>query len=156
MQMDRGYNRVKNGNLWNEPQRLSPKFSRFTLSSHAFRKTPVDLEAIEKGEKDDSFARSATQFHASRQASHERVKARRLERLIINHKSNQQMPEELKQQMHQFESEDPTLFEELSLKKKWTNVMKDPTRANKDIGLNNSFWGLLNHLPPRGVDSIVN
>ena len=34
--------------------------------------------------------------------------------------------------------------------------MKDPTRANKDAALNNSYWGLLNHLPPRGVDSIVN
>ena len=58
--------------------------------------------------------------------------------------------------MHLFEQEDPTLFEELSLKKKWTNVMKDPTRANKDINMNNSYWGLLNHLPPRGVDTVVN
>jgi hypothetical protein len=58
--------------------------------------------------------------------------------------------------MIQFEQEDPTLFEELSLKKKWTNVMKDPTRANKDANQNNSYWQLLNHLPPRGVDGIVN
>lgn len=42
--------------------------------------------------------------------------------------------------MIQFEQEDPTLFEELSLKKKWTNVMKDPTRANKDANQNNSYW----------------
>ena len=35
-----------------------------------------------------------THFQNSRKASHERVQARRLERLIINHKSNQAMPEE--------------------------------------------------------------
>jgi len=46
------------------------------------------------------------------------------------------MPNELKAQMSQFEQEDPTLFEELSLKKKWTNVMKDPSRAVKDHSIN--------------------
>ncbi len=59
--------------------------------------------------------------------------------------------------MSQFEQEDPTLFEELSLKKKWTNVMKDPTRAVKDHSINgNQYWQLLNHLPSKGVDQIVN
>ena len=44
-------------------------------------------------------------------------------------------------QISQFEMEDPTLFEELSLKKKWSNVMKDPTRAIKDTQMNgNAYW----------------
>jgi hypothetical protein len=59
-------------------------------------------------------------------------------------------------QISQFEVEDPTLFEELSLKKKWSNVMKDPTRAIKDTSINgNAYWQLLNHLPAAGVDKIV-
>jgi hypothetical protein len=63
----------------------------------------------------------------------------------------------MKIQISQFEAEDPTLFEELSLKNKWSNVMKDPTRAIKDVNINaNAYWQLLNHLPPKGVDKIVN
>lgn len=35
--------------------------------------------------------------------------------------------------------------------------MKDPTRAIKDVSINsNAYWQLLNHLPPKGVDKIVN
>ena len=44
----------------------------------------------------------------------------------------------MKLEIIKFEIEDPTLFEELSLKKKWSNVMKDPTRAIKDASINSN------------------
>ena len=54
------------------------------------------------------------------------------------------------------EAEDPALFEELSMRKKWSNVSKDPVKALRDQHLNkNSYWNMLNHLPSKGVDRIV-
>jgi len=41
------------------------------------------------------------------------------------------------------------------MKKKWSNVSKDPTRALKDQQLNQSYWNMLNHLPKKGVNNIV-
>ena len=54
------------------------------------------------------------------------------------------------------EAEDPALFEELSMRKKWSNVSKDPVKGLRDQHLNkNSYWNMLNHLPSKGVDRIV-
>ena len=58
--------------------------------------------------------------------------------------------------MIQVEQSDPTLFEELSLKRKWSTVAKDPVKGLKDGHLNkNSYWQILNHLPSKGVERIV-
>lgn len=67
------------------------------------------------------------------------------------------MSEEARKQVEELESTDPQLFEELSLKKKWTNVSKNPDKAIKDQDLNKaSYWYMINHLPEKGVKSIVN
>jgi hypothetical protein len=42
------------------------------------------------------------------------------------------------------------------LKKKWTNVNKDPSKGIKDQNTTQTYWHLLNHLPQKGVDNIVN
>ena len=44
----------------------------------------------------------------------------------------------------------------MSLKRKWSNVAKDPVKGLKDNHLNtNSYWQILNHLPSKGVERIV-
>ena len=59
-------------------------------------------------------------------------------------------------QISMLESEDPALFEELSMRRKWSNVAKDPVKALRDQHLNkNAYWNMLNHLPSKGVDRIV-
>ena len=61
-----------------------------------------------------------------------------------------------KEQVSIIENEDPALYEELSMRRKWSNVSKDPTKGLKDEFLNkNSYWGMLNHLPEKGVSRIV-
>ena len=42
------------------------------------------------------------------------------------------------------------------MKRKWTNVAKDPAKVVRDQDLDtSSYWQMLNHLPPKGVDRIV-
>ena len=42
------------------------------------------------------------------------------------------------------------------MRQKWSNVSKDPTKGLRDEELNkNSYWGMLNHLPSKGVSRIV-
>lgn len=42
------------------------------------------------------------------------------------------------------------------MRRKWSNVAKDPTKGLKDEFMDkNSYWGMLNHLPPKGVSRIV-
>ena len=42
------------------------------------------------------------------------------------------------------------------MRRKWTNVNKDPVKGMKDDFMNkNSYWGTLNHLPAKGVGKIV-
>ena len=95
-------------------------------------------------------------LQAKRDAS-ERQNARRLERLIVQFKSNQLDDDATKEQISVIEAEDPTLFEELSMRKKWSNVNKDPVKGLRDGYMNrNNYWGgMLNHLPSKGVDRIV-
>ena len=52
--------------------------------------------------------------------------------MIVQFKSNQINSEEVKEQVEQMEQEDPALFEELSMRRKWSNVSKDPVKALKD------------------------
>ena len=74
----------------------------------------------------------------------------------MQYKSNQQLSPDVKQQIITVEQTDPTLFEELSLKRKWSNVAKDPIKGLKDGHINkNSYWQILNHLPSKGVQRIV-
>ena len=92
----------------------------------------------------------------ARQGSNNRTQARKLERLIVQFKANQINDEDVRQQVQQIEKEDPTLFEELAMRRKWTNVNKDPVKGMKDDFMNkNSYWGTLNHLPAKGVGKIV-
>jgi hypothetical protein len=42
------------------------------------------------------------------------------------------MNDQLKTEMISVENDDPALFEELSLKRKWSNVVKDPIKALRD------------------------
>lgn len=66
------------------------------------------------------------------------------------------MNEELRAQINQIEVEDPSLFEELSLKRKWSYVCKDPSKPTKDGQMNkNEYWQQLNHMPTKGVNRIV-
>ena len=42
------------------------------------------------------------------------------------------------------------------MKRKWSNVSKDPNKGLKDQFMNrNDYWQMLNHLPPKGVGRIV-
>jgi len=92
----------------------------------------------------------------SKQEANERHQARKLERYILQYKANQALSKDVKQQMGIVEDQDPTLFEELSLKRKWSHVSKDPSKGLKDEGMNqNSYWSMLNHLPAKGVERIV-
>merc|ERR1711893_42886 len=42
------------------------------------------------------------------------------------------------------------------MRKKWTNVNKDPVKGMKDDFMNrHQYWGTLNHLPAKGVEKVV-
>ena len=42
------------------------------------------------------------------------------------------------------------------MRRKWSNVSKDPVKGLKDEQTNkHSYWGMLNHLPVKGVERIV-
>ena len=42
------------------------------------------------------------------------------------------------------------------MRRKWSNVAKDPVKGLKDQMLNrNSYWNMINHLPAKGVERIV-
>jgi hypothetical protein len=63
--------------------------------------------------------RSVTQ---QRKESIERYHARKLERQLVQLKSNQPLPAQTQEEMYSLEEQDPRLVEELMLKKKWRNV----------------------------------
>jgi hypothetical protein len=67
------------------------------------------------------------------------------------------MPEPAQQFLSGLEEEDPTQFEELANKKKWTSVKKNPDKAIKDQNAraNNHYWGLINNLPQSTVKAII-
>ena len=89
----------------------------------------------------DNFRCDLKNLLKGKREASERHSARKLERFIVQYKSNQQLNDDVKQQMHIVEQQDPTLFEELSLKRKWSNVAKDPIKGLKDNHLNtNSYW----------------
>mmetsp|Transcript_36527 Transcript_36527/g.47950 ORF Transcript_36527/g.47950 Transcript_36527/m.47950 type:complete len:111 (+) Transcript_36527:101-433(+) len=107
-----------------------------------------DLDETDRQEKDADFQRSLRNLLVARQGSSDRTQARKLERLIVQFKANQINDEDLRKQVELIEKEDPTLFEELAMRRKWTNVNKDPVKGMKDDFMNkNHYWGTLNHLP---------
>jgi len=48
MPQDQNYKRVVNDNFWNENKRLSPKYQKYHINSHTFRKNPTDLDYVER------------------------------------------------------------------------------------------------------------
>lgn len=54
LMLDHSYQRVKNENLWNEKLRLSPKFKKYHIQDHSFRKSPVDLNMIKSIENTEN------------------------------------------------------------------------------------------------------
>ena len=154
--MDRRTTTIINENLWNQNHRLSPQYRKYSHESHDFKKTVQNLDHTDQVEKEVKFQQELRSLLVARQTSNNRTQARKLERLIVQYKSNQINDEDMRQQVQQIEKEDPTLFEELAMRRKWTNVNKDPVKGMKDDFMNkNSYWGTLNHLPAKGVGKIV-
>ena len=52
---DQSYKRVINDNFWNENKRLSPKYTKYHINNHTFRKSPTNLENIKAKETDETF-----------------------------------------------------------------------------------------------------
>jgi len=67
-----------------------------------------------------------------RSDSHSRIAARKLERSIVQFKAGQALREKDRLNVTSLSDEDPTLFDELVQKPKWTYVQKDPQRALKN------------------------
>ena len=127
--------------LWNDYGRLSPQRRMYSSDASTFKKSPRDLSRVKDEELNDNFRSNLKNLLRQKREASERHSARRLERFIMQYKSNQQISQDVKQQMVQVEQQDPTLFEELSLKRKWSNVAKDPVKGLKDGHLNkNSYW----------------
>ena len=130
---------------------------KFSADGTVFKRQPRNLDDISQQERDEIFQRSMHNLLLARRDASERQNARRLERMIIQFKANQ-LPDNdgSRDQISILEAEDPALFEELSMRKKWSNVSKDPVKGLRDQQLNkNSYWNMLNHLPSKGVNRIV-
>lgn len=145
-----------NDSIWNDARRQSPKMRKYSADATTFKRNPRDLQRVRRQELDDQFSSTMRHVVATKREASERHNARRLERLIIQFKSNQNLKQETKNQLSVIETQDPNLFEELAMKKKWLNVSKDPVKGLKDQHMNvNAYWQMLNHLPPKGVNKIV-
>lgn len=72
-----------NENIWNETSRLSPKLMRYCAAGYAFKKTPQNLELIEKHEKQQKLDKEMKFVLKSKEESQDRHNARKLERLIL-------------------------------------------------------------------------
>ena len=62
--------------------------------------------------------------------------------------SNQRLSKEKLEEISVLETENPDTVEQAVLKRRWTYVTKDPSKAVKDSQVSNSYWGSLNHIPP--------
>lgn len=49
----------------------------------------------------------------------------------------------------------PTVFDNLQLRKRWSLTQKNANKALADQNLNIHFWNMLNHSPPKQVNNIV-
>ena len=105
---------------------------KFSADGVSFKKTQVDLQRLKREEREDEFRRGMHNLLQKKRDASERHNARRLERLIIEQKSNQLNSNDAKEQVSIIENEDPALYEELSMRRKWSNVSKDPTKGLKD------------------------
>jgi hypothetical protein len=64
---------VVNENFWNENKRLSPKYTKYHINNHTFRKTPVNLEAVKRSQQDELFESEMRSVAENRKASKERI-----------------------------------------------------------------------------------
>ena len=76
-----------------------------------------------------SSRESSKNLLRSKRESSERHSARKLERLIVQYKSNQSIDDDVKDRLASLKMKTPTFVDELSMKKKWTNVAKDPAKG---------------------------
>ena len=62
------------------------------------------------------------------------------------------------EQVRALEQQDPAAFEELSLKRRWSSVCRDPDRGLAAERANTTIapWPLINHMSPKQVQAIVN
>lgn len=74
--------------MWNERFRLSPKFSAYHKDNHAFRPAPKDIQLIQYLQKQDVFNDKARALSQNKKDTQSRYAARRLERSLIQYKSN--------------------------------------------------------------------
>ena len=80
-----------------------------------------------------------------------------MERKIIQYKSKQLQHDSDKQVVALLETTDPELVGEMLKKKRWQHEKKDPARNSLSLGNDvHNYWESLNHLPKKGVKSIVN
>ena len=78
-----------NSSVWNKsPGEMSPKMRKFSAEGNAFKKTQVDLKRIHREEKEEQFRLNMHNLLQKKRDASERHSARRLERLIIEQKSN--------------------------------------------------------------------
>lgn len=47
------------------------------------------------------------------------------------------------------------MFDEMSMRQRWTHVAKDPSKAIKDSSNTKSAWAMLNHLPKEQIKNVV-
>jgi hypothetical protein len=90
-----------------------------------------------------------------KQENQDRIAARQLERMIVQYNASQGLTVEQIQAIRDIEETNPDLFQELASRKKWTYVVKNPSRALKEVEMSNSSWGLINHMPPNKVKGVV-
>ena len=77
-----------NENLWNQKERMSPKMRKFSAESATFKKESKDLAKAAAEERDALFKRNMRNLLSVKRDASERQNARKLERLIVQYKSN--------------------------------------------------------------------
>ena len=80
-----------------------------------------------------------------------------MEREIVQYKAKQELSEPAEEQVKAIEQQDPATFEELSLKRRWSSVCRDPDRGIAAEHANTTIapWPLINHMSPKQVSTIV-
>lgn len=93
----------------------------------------------------------------SKNSNHTRLHYRKIEREIVQYKAKQELPENAESNVKALEEQDPAIFEELSLKRRWSSVCRDPERGLSAEHANTTLaqWPLINHMSPKQVQTIV-
>lgn len=66
---------------------MSPKFLKYGSNSLTFKQSPVDLQLVDRNEKEAVFERALKNLLKAKNESNERKSARQLERYILQFKS---------------------------------------------------------------------